>query len=63
MLAHKRLNVSKKMAKNVLSNPGRALDLTAKIAAAASRNCKQALSTLPELIPFFLQYWKGSLPW
>ena len=41
------------MAKNVLSNPGRALDLTAKIAtAAASRNCKQALSTLPELITF-----------
>ena len=41
------------MAKNVLSNPGRALDLTAKIAtAAASRNSKQALSTLPELITF-----------
>ena len=50
----KRLNVSKKMAKNVLSNPGRALDLTAKIAtAAASRNSKQALSTLPELITFY----------
>ena len=42
------------MAKNVLSNPGRALDLTAKIAtAAASRNSKQALSTLPELITFY----------
>ena len=42
------------MAKNVLSNPGRALDLTAKIAtAAASRNFKQALSTLPELITFY----------
>ena len=40
----KGLNVSKKMARNVLSNPGRALDLTAKIAtAAASRNSKQAL--------------------
>ena len=50
----KRLNVSKKMAKNVLSNPGRALDLRAKIAtAAASRNFKQALSTLPELITFY----------
>ena len=50
-LGKKGLNVSKKMAKNVLSNPGRALDLTAKIAtAAASRNFKQALSTLPELI-------------
>ena len=41
------------MAKNVLSNPGRALDLTAKIAtAAASFNSKQALSTLPDLITF-----------
>ena len=47
-------NVSKKLAKNVLSNPGRALDLTAKITtAAASRNSKQALSTLPELITFY----------
>ena len=46
-------NVSKK-GKNVLSNPGRALDLTAKIAtAAASRNSKQALSTLPVLITFY----------
>ena len=42
------------MAKNVLSDPGRALDLTAKIAAAAaSRNSKQVLSTLPELITFY----------
>ena len=53
-LGIKGLNVSKKMAKNVLSNPGRALDLTAKIAtAAASRNSKQVLSTLPELITFY----------
>ena len=45
---------SKKMATNVLSNPGRALDLTAKLAtAAASRNSKQALTTLPELITFY----------
>ena len=44
----------KKSAKNVLSNPGRALDLTAKIATAtASKNSKQALSTLPELITFY----------
>ena len=44
----------KKLTKNVLSNPGRALDLTAKIATtAASRNSKQALSTLPELITFY----------
>ena len=53
-LGKKGLNASKKMAKNVLSNPGRALDLTTKIAtAAASRNSKQALSTLPELITFY----------
>ena len=50
-LGKKRSNVSKKMAKHVLSNPSRALNLTAKIAtAAASKNSKQALSTLPELI-------------
>ena len=53
-LGKKGLNVSKKMAKNVLSNPGRALDLTAKIAtAAASRNSQQAFSTPPELITFY----------
>ena len=53
-LGKKGPNVSKKMAKNVLTNPGRALDLIAKLAtAAASRNSKQALSTLPELITFY----------
>ena len=53
-LGKKGLNASKKMAKNVLSNPGRALDLTAKIAtAAAFRNSKQALPTLKELITFY----------
>ena len=53
-LGKKGLNVSKKMAKNVLSNPRQALDLTAKKAtAAASRNSKQVLSTLPELITFY----------
>ena len=53
-LGKKGLNVSKKMTKNVLKNPGRALDLTAKIAtAAASKNSKQALLTLPELITFY----------
>ena len=52
-LGKKGLNFSKKMAINVLSNPGGALDLTKKIAtAAASRNSKQARSTLPELISF-----------
>ena len=53
-LGKKGFNVSKKIAKNVLGNPGRALDLTAKIATAAvSKNSKQALSTLPELITFY----------
>ena len=53
-LGKKGLNVSIKMAKNILSNPGRALDLTARIAtAAASKNSKQALSTIPELINFY----------
>ena len=53
-LGKKGLNVSNKMVRNVLSNPVRALDLTAKIATeAASRSSKQALSTLPELISFY----------
>ena len=44
----------KKLAKNVTRNPGRALDLTAKIAtAAASKSPKAALSTLPEVINFY----------
>ena len=44
----------KKLAKNVLSNPGRALDLTAKIARATStRSPKAALSTIPEVINFY----------
>ena len=44
----------KKIAKNVLNNPGRALDLTAKIAtAAATKSPKAALSTLPEVINFY----------
>ena len=53
-LGKKGLNVSKTMARNVLSNPGRALDLTSKIATAAvSENSKQALSKLPEVIKFY----------
>ena len=44
----------KKLAKNVLSNPGRALDLAAKIAtAAATKSPKAALSTLPEVVNFY----------
>ena len=54
-LSKKRLNVSKRMAKNVSKNPGRALDITANIApAAASRNPKTALSSLPELTNFII---------
>ena len=42
------------MARNVLNNPGQALDITAKTATAAvSQNSKQALSTLLELITFY----------
>ena len=42
------------MAKNVLGNLGRALNLTAKMATVAiSRNSKQALPTLPVLITFY----------
>ena len=53
-LSIKGLNVSEKMAKNVLSNPTRALDNTANIAtAAASRNPKNVMPTLPELITFY----------
>ena len=53
-LGKKGLNVSKKTAKNLLSNPTRALDLTTKIATAAVfRNSKQVLSTLPDLIKFY----------
>ena len=50
----KGLNVSKKLAKNVLKNPTRALNITANIAsAAASRSPKNVLSTLPEVINFY----------
>ena len=53
-LSKKGLNVSKKMAKNVLKNPTRALDITANIAtAAASRNPKNIMSTLSELITIY----------
>ena len=53
-LGEKGLNLSKKMAKNVLRIPGRALDITSNVACAvASRNPKAILSTLPELINFY----------
>ena len=44
----------KKLATNVLKNPGRALEIGANVAtAAASRNPKNVLSTLPEVINFY----------
>ena len=45
--------VGKKLATNVLKNPGRALEIGANVAtAAASRSPKAALSSLPEVINF-----------
>ena len=53
-LGKKGLNVSKKMAKNVLKNPGRALEIGANVGSAfASKNPKAALPTLPEVINFY----------
>ena len=44
----------KKLATNVLKNPGRALEIGANIAtAAAAKSPKAALSTLPEVINFY----------
>ena len=44
----------KKLATNALKNPARFLEIGAKVAtAAASRNPKAALSTLPEVIRFY----------
>ena len=51
----KELNMSKRMAKNVLNNPTRALDITVNIVAAASKNPKNVMKTLPELINFLTQ--------
>ena len=48
------VKVGKKLAKNALKNPSRALDITANIAsAAASRSPKNVISTLPEVINFY----------
>ena len=44
----------RKLATNVLKNPGRALEITSNNAtAAATKNPKAALSTLPEVINFY----------
>ena len=48
------VKVCNKLAKNVFKNTGRALDITANNAtAAASRNPKNVMSSLPELITFY----------
>ena len=53
-LGEKGLIVTKTMARNVLKNPSRALDIIANIATeAASRKPKNAKSTLSELISFY----------
>ena len=53
-LGNKGLNVSKKLAKNVLKNPGRALEIGANVGSAfASRSPKAALSSLPEVNNFY----------
>ena len=47
------------MAKNVLKDPSRALDITANFAtAAASRNPKNVMKSLPEIL-FFYNTGKG----
>ena len=44
----------KKIATNVLENPGRALEITSNIAtAAATKSPKAALSSLPEVMNFY----------
>ena len=53
-LGKEELNVLKKLAKNVLDNPARALDDTTHLATAAvSKNPKIVLKTLPEVINFY----------
>ena len=52
-LGKKGLNVSKLAKKNVLGNPGRALEIGANVGnAIASRNPKEALSSLPKVSTF-----------
>ena len=53
-LGKKGLNVSKKMAKNVIKNRGRAFEIGANVRSAfVSKTPKAALSTLPEVINFY----------
>ena len=47
------------MVRNVLKNPGRALEIAANLGSAfASRSPKAASSSLPEMINFYLTYLK-----
>ena len=53
-LGKERLDVSKMIAKRVVKNPSRFLDISANVAtAAASWNPKNVLSTIPEVINFY----------
>ena len=53
-VGEKRLNVTIKMAKNFLENPGRALEIGANAGSAfVYRSPKAALSSLPEVINFY----------
>ena len=53
-LGEKGLNETKKVAKIVSKNPGRAFEIGANIRSAfASRSPKAALSSLPEVINFY----------
>ena len=48
------LNVTKKMAKNISKNPGRALEIGANVGSAfATTSPKAVLSSLPEVINFY----------
>ena len=54
ILGKSSVNVCKKVAEDVLRNPGRALDVTANVTGAvASRKPKAASSSLPEVINFY----------
>ena len=53
-LGEKGLNVSKKMARNLLKDPGRDLEIGANVGCEfASRNPEAALSSLLEVINFY----------
>ena len=53
-LGENRLDESKLMAKNVLKNPGRALEIGANVGSAfVSRSPKAVSSSLPEVISFY----------